>query len=77
MPSAGFRRLAAALADKGIDPACRRCGRDEWEPRSDGAFVPNVDSPNAGGTAATIRVCSYCGIVELYSPGFLESQRTG
>lgn len=65
-----FDRLAEHLARKGVDTRCHRCGRDEWAPLSAQAFLPDVDFPTAGGTAAVTRVCSCCGLIELFNPGF-------
>lgn len=66
--------ISHALARKGIDNACRRCGNDDWGLHSSEAIVPHIRDhiEIAGGTAASIRVCCNCGWIELYNPGMLH-----
>ena len=66
--------ISQALARKGIDSACRRCGKDEWGLFARDAIVPDIADhvEMAGGTAASIRVCNNCGCIELYNPGMLH-----
>jgi hypothetical protein len=66
--------IRQALTQKGIDSDCRRCGRDVWHLGSKAAIVPDIagDITMAGGTAAAVRVCAFCGSIELYNPGTLR-----
>jgi hypothetical protein len=66
--------ISQALARKGIDGACRRCGKDEWSLFTREAIVPHIADhvEMAGGTAASIRVCSNCGCIELYNLAMLH-----
>lgn len=67
-------QIKQQLAAKGIDSDCRRCGKDEWGLFSGVGIVPDMadDISMAGGTAAIVRVCAFCGCIELYSPGMLN-----
>jgi predicted nucleic-acid-binding Zn-ribbon protein len=69
----GDDEIRQALAKKGIDTACRRCGKDEWSLLSRDALLPDMAAhiEIAGGTAAMARVCNCCGYIELYNPGML------
>lgn len=65
--------ISQTLGRKGIDGACRRCGKDAWSLFSREAIIPHIADhlEMAGGTAATIRACNNCGCIELYNPGML------
>jgi hypothetical protein len=66
--------IAQALARKGIEASCTRCGKDDWGLFSGDSIVPNIADQVeiAGGLAATLRVCTNCGCIELYNPGILH-----
>ena len=70
----GQDEISKILSQKGIDTACRRCGKDESGLFSRDAMVPDIADhiEMAGGTAAIIRVCNVCGCMELYNPGMLH-----
>jgi ribosomal protein L37E len=67
--------IRQALTNKGIDSDCRRCGKDVWHLGSRAAIVPDLadNIEMAGGTAASVRVCAFCGFIELYNPGTLNT----
>jgi hypothetical protein len=69
--------VSELLRQKSIDTACRRCGKDEWSLSSRDAIVPDIADhiELAGGTAATVRTCAYCGCIELYNRGMLNLKR--
>lgn len=68
--------ISEALSRKEVDPSCRRCGKDEWISFSRDAIIPDTANQveTAGGTAATVRACNYCGLIELYNPGLLAHE---
>jgi hypothetical protein len=66
--------IAQALARKGIEASCTRCGKDDWGLFSADSILPTIADrvEVAGGIAATIRVWINCGSIELYNPGMLH-----
>jgi hypothetical protein len=69
----GADGIRAGLAANGLDSSCRRCGKDEWMVVSGDPIIPSVadDLAMAGGTAAWVRACVFCGCIELYNPGLM------
>jgi hypothetical protein len=76
-PRMAHDAVSKQLARKGIETACRRCGKDEWVTFSGNAILPDMADDvdmSGGGTAATVRACGHCGYIELYNPGLLHQQ---
>lgn len=64
-------RLTRALAYKGVEPDCTRCGaKGRWAWREHSVALVDADPADRDGTPVT-RVCTRCGALDFYDLALL------